>query len=144
MNTISAKLENAFGTVVASCAAAIGALGITNLPIYYGFDTAEKDAPCVVVSAKSEKDDAPHLGIWHVNLSIMVYTMAADSDPGISDMVAQTIFGACLDDNIKATLAAAEPTMAVYDVILESTGSDTDGDAWVQTLELEVIAVHNP
>jgi len=136
-NTIGAKVENAYTQVFTN-------LGIQGLGIYQGLDNQDKDAPCVIVSAGDVRDEAPHLSLWHVTLDITVKTMAADSDKDISDYLVEQIFETATDDNIKTALSAAVPSLVVLDIIFVSSSDDTQGDAWTQSLQLEVVCVHNP
>jgi hypothetical protein len=144
MATIGGLVESAYSQVIADVDLSDFVLPNDTLNVYQGFSNEEKAAPCVIVSAVNVTDEAPNLGVYRVKLTITVKQMAGDSDATVSDNLTVTIFEAVTASNIKAQLMAKEPKLAVYDIIFVTSNDDTSGDAWTQSLELEIIAVQAP
>ncbi len=144
MATIGGLVESAYAQVIADVDLSGFTLPNDTLNVYQGFSDEEKAAPCVVVSASGVADEAPNLGVYRVRVAVAVIQMAADSDATASDNLTAKIFETVTGSNIKAQLTAKEAKLAVYDVIFVTSSDDTSGDAWTQTLEIEVIAVQAP
>ncbi len=144
MATIGGLIESAYSQVIADVNLGAFSLPDDGFKIYQGFSNEEKAAPCAIVSVVDVADEAPNLGIYRAKLGITVKAMAADSDAADSDSLSATIFAAITADNIKALLTAKEAKLRPYDVIFVTSSDDTSGDAWTQSMQLEVVAVQAP
>jgi hypothetical protein len=105
--------------------------------IYTGLDNEEREAPCVVCSALDGREEAPGLGIWHVRLAVTVKEIAYDTAPTSS--LCGTVFTALLSDTLETDLTNSVTQYAVIEVIPEDTSNGVDGDAWTQTLTMNVV-----
>lgn len=145
-STILNKVDRAF-------VAYLGTKSIGTANIYTGKQSVDKPAPCVISYSESATEEPYQSGNWKVKTAIMVKTMAptdADGvDPSIEsnaivgntfDAIMQGIVGdsgnfTALADLLNAQGIADLTIMAVSRVSVEQ---NFDGDAWVDTINLEI------
>jgi hypothetical protein len=134
--TIGAKVETAFSQVIED-------LAIAGMSVYKGIANVEKAAPAVIVRVNGITESFPESGLWRVQTAIDVKYIGADSDADSADAVVDAIYAASLDPAINATLAAQVANFKVDGVLVGGSQEEQIADdAWVKTLNLEVICNH--
>jgi hypothetical protein len=128
--TIGRKVETAFAQLVAN-------LAITGLEVYTGLDNDEKDAPAVIVSAGTAREECVGCGVWHVPLTIHVRQIAADTEEDAADAIAGQVFTACVEADVTALGNLA--SIKIFDLLTNENGQGESGDAWDAQTNLEVI-----
>lgn len=104
--------------------------------VYTGIDNEDKGAPAIICSCQSATEDFVGSGIWHIKSSVIVKEIAADTS--VTSSLATTVFEKIV--GLTTTqLANCTTNFAVYDVLLEGHEQSQQSDAWVQTLNLEII-----
>jgi hypothetical protein len=104
--------------------------------IYKGLDNEERQAPCVICSATDARLAEIDSGIWHVRTAITVKEIAYDT--ATSSTLAGSVVEA-LEGDLKTNLTNSGTNYAVLDVFLEEASNSIEGDAWVQTIVLDVV-----
>lgn len=133
MLPILTTTENALAS--ASVATLLSA-SISDTSVYTGIDNEVKVAPAIICSCSEAVEDFQSSGVWHIKASIMVKEMAADTN--VSSSLATTIFEKIV--GLSTTqLANCTSNFAVYDFWLDGHEQTQQEDAWVQTLNLEII-----
>jgi hypothetical protein len=125
--------EDVFKTV-------IGSAGITNLPaerVYTGVDSDTIKAPCVVCSATDGKEEIKDSGIYRVRLAVKVKEIAYDTSN--QSTLAGDVFNILCDSDFSVFNSVT--TYAVYDLAVEDQNNAETGDAWTQTINLDVLCV---
>ena len=120
----------------ANLAASASLSASLDVTIYCGLDSEEKIAPAVVITADSATEEFPNSGVWHVKTGLTVKEIAADSS--FSSSLASTIFESFLNDTAKGTLNMY-PGYFVHDFFVEDTSNTQEGDAWIQTVRLDIV-----
>ncbi len=132
MATIGAKVESAFSQLIT-------ALNVAGLNVYTGLDNEEKEiAPAAIISAVSAREDFQGGGIWHVTTRLTVKQVAADTTISAADDISGQVFQACIEADMTALGALGGIT--ILDLLLTESEQEQSGDAWQQTVNLEVIA----
>ena len=109
--------------------------------IFTGTDNEDKKAPAVICYAESCSEDFPFSGIWHVKTNIIVKDMAADSSPdGINSLLGDVYSGFLTSDIETKLTNKLASTYYVYQVVFDVNSSNTDGDAWIHTLSLDIVS----
>lgn len=136
--TLNAKTE-------AACAGLINISG--SLPVswsvYTGIDTEDKAAPAVICYCRECQQDTYHVAIAHCKTDIIVKQIAFDSGNVISGSydVSDT-FEIFFRDSSANDLTNCVSDYYVYDIILENQSEESIGDAWTNTLHLDIISMH--
>ena len=110
---------------------------ISNLPaerIYTGIDNDTIKAPCVVLSATEGKEEIKNSGIYRVRLAVKVKEIAYDTSTEIT--LAVDVFNVLCNSDFNSIT-----NYAVYDLSVEDQHNAESGDAWTQTILLEVVCV---
>lgn len=134
MSFILVATERACAALAAS--ASVSASIDDEISIYCGIDNEEKVAPAVVISCESATEEFPNSGVWHVKTDLRVKEIAADSST--SSSLASVVFEAFLRDSTREVLSVY-PGYNCYDLIVEDTANTQEGDAWVQTVRMDIV-----
>jgi hypothetical protein len=108
--------------------------------VHTGFDDDTKTAPAIICNAESASEVEPFTGVYRVKMQIIVKEIAADTTNTDKGILANTTFQAFLNSNTISDLINTVSNLMIYDIIVEGVSNSEQGDAWVQTLSLDVIA----
>jgi hypothetical protein len=125
-------------TACASLATSASVSASLGLNVYTGIDNEDKEAPAVICSAISATEDFPQSGIWHVKTFIKVKEIAEDTTN--KGNASTAIFQRFLTGSINTDLKNNASNFYVFDVFAEDSQNTQEGDAWVQTLSLDIVA----
>ncbi len=110
------------------------------ITVYTGTGNVEDlQAPAVVCRAESATEDFPLSGLWHVRTSIICKEMAHDSTVPNMDTFIGDIQQSFLTGSIDTELSNAVPDYFVYQVLFDGLGFQPEGDAWIHTLNLDIL-----
>lgn len=126
-----------------ACALFAGSVAIgasLDADVYTGFDDEEKQAPAIICNGESASEVELSTGVYRVKMQITVKEIAADTGETDKGVLGNTIFQSFLDNNTITNLINAVPNLFIYDIIIEGMSNSEQGDAWVQTLSLDIIA----
>lgn len=107
---------------------------------YNGLDNEDIQVPAVICCVNNAEEDFPQSGVWHCKTSISVKEAAYDTTRSVASL-SDTIFKAFLTGSIEQDLTNKVSNLSVYSVIPEGIETTTSGDAWVQTLKLDIVCV---
>lgn len=130
MLTITRTTEDVFKAVLD--AASIEGLPATR--IFTGLDNDPLAAPCVIVSATEAREDIKDSGIFRVRLAIHVKEIAkqTSNQSTLADLVLEALSNGSFNNITNYNM---------YDLTVEDQQNTVTGDAWTQTLHLEVVCV---
>ena len=132
---------NLLNKLEAACKGLVESLAITGLTSHEGQDNTEKAQPVVVCEAGRATEDFPESGIYHIPLMITVAYAAADYTQEDINTASATIFEAFLSANTITNLKAQEEGFDIYQILVAGQDTSSNEDVWLQTLQLEVVAV---
>ena len=115
----------------------------SSLSVYPGMNNADKEAPCIVCYADDAVQEFDKIFVWHVRTNIIVKTMAEDMTNKNADSLADTTFENICDPSTVTALGTYSDTLTVYDIQVKSMNRTFDGDAWITSLILDIVAVNN-
>ena len=126
--------ENALAS--ASLATVISASLVVN--VYTGIDNDEKSAPAIICSCADATEDFIGSGVWHIKSSIIVKEIAFDTS--VSSSLATTLFNKIIEMT-PSQLSNCTSNYSVYDFWIDGNEQSQQDDAWIQTLNLEIVGV---
>jgi hypothetical protein len=113
-----------------------------NCTVYAGLADEEKlQEPAVICWAdRSEEEIFPRSNVFRVNAQIIVREIAPDTGLASSGSLAGAVFSAFLGDRatIENNLTNAAPNYFVFSVKAGEMNYETEGDAYIQTLNLRL------
>jgi len=104
--------------------------------VFTGIDNETKTGPAIVCACYDAEEDFLGSGIWHVKSAVIVKEIA--SDTSVTSSLATTVFEKIIEMT-PTQLANCTTNFAVYDIILSSHEQSQQDDAWIQTLNLQII-----